>query len=296
MSVRHAHLRVGLWRRAPLRAAFSLLELVIALGVIITLAALFIGISRAVLQSAERRELDAVFTQLYAALDAWQQANGREMSFQRRVDPLDGALVPTLDAAGSATNPQMGGLCYEGMPSADIFEEHPSVFPPNSSLRYIIVVFVDRLAQVEESRELLSRIRPDYLRTVLRNPQNGVVLDGLPNNWGQPVGSNPNGLPRANDLTSVLKEVVDPWGNRLGVVFPGRPLCRGELFACQGIQDTSTQQVDPRTIDCTDGSVRTRDERELGSCRNRRPYFVSSGPDGRFGNGDDIFSYEPLRP
>ncbi|MBU3729805.1 MAG: type II secretion system protein, partial [Phycisphaerales bacterium] len=51
---------------SAMRRAFSLLELVIVLGVIITLAALFLGISRAVLQSAERRELDAVYTQLYA--------------------------------------------------------------------------------------------------------------------------------------------------------------------------------------------------------------------------------------
>lgn len=260
---------------SAMRRAFSLLELVIALGVIITLAALFIGISRAVLQSAERRELDAVYTQLYAALDAWQQANGRELTFQRRVDPLSGAAVPTLDAAPTP------GICFEGMPSADLFEE-------NFNGRYIIVLFMDRLAQVEESRELLSRIKPDYLRPVLRNPLNNVPLDPLPGNWnGVASNANPNGMPAATAAASVLKEVVDPWGNRLGVVFPGRPLCRGEIELCaQG--NTS--------LDCADGSVRTRDEFFLGSCRNRRPYFISSGPDGRFGNGDDIFSYEPLRP
>lgn len=260
---------------SAMRRAFSLLELVIALGVIITLAALFLGISRAVLQSAERRELDTVFTQLYAALDAWQQANGREMTFQRRVDPISGASVPTLDSAPTP------GICFEGMQAADLFEE-------NFNGRYIIVLFMDRLAQVEESRELLSRIRPDYLRPVLRNPLNNQPLDALPGNWsGLPNNANPNGMPAATAATSVLKEVVDPWGNRLSVVFPGRPLCRGELQQCaQGIT----------TLDCADGSVRTRDEFFLGSCRNRRPYFISSGPDGRFGNGDDIFSYEPLKP
>ena len=273
---------------SAMRRAFSLLELVIVLGVIITLAALFLGISRAVLQSAERRELDAVYTQLYAALDAWQQATGREMTFQRRVDPLSGAVAATLDSDPVA------GICFEGMPSADLFEEHPSTFPPNSSIRYIIVLLMDRLAQVEESREILSRIRPEYLRPVLRNPQGGLPLDGLPNNWqGAPSATNPNGMPRVNDTNSVLKEVVDPWGNRLGVVFPGRQLCRGELLVCQGQQTVP----DPRTLDCEDGSVRCRDEVALGSCRNRRPFFVSSGPDGRFGNGDDIYSYEPiLRP
>jgi type II secretory pathway pseudopilin PulG len=275
MSVRHAHLRVGLWRRAPLRAAFSLLELVIALGVIITLAALFIGISRAVLQSAERRELDAVYTQLYAALDAWQQANGRELTFQRRLNPTNaGGLNDALDRN---PDPQ---FCFEGMPSADLFEE-------NFDGRYIIVLLMDRMAQVEESRELLSRIKPDYLRPVLRNPINSQPLDPLPGNWtGVASNANPNGMPAANAAASVLKEVVDPWGNRLGVVFPGRPLCRGELQRCA--------TGDP-AYDCADGSVRTRDEHFLGSCRNRRPYFISSGPDGRFGNGDDILSYEPLR-
>ncbi len=258
-----------------MRRAFSLLELVIALGVIITLAALFVGISRAVLQSAERRELDGVFTQLYAALDAWQQSNGRELTFQRRVDPVNGAAAPTLDALPTP------GICFEGMPAADLFEE-------NFNGRYIIVLFMDRLAQVEESRELLSRIKPDYLRPVLRNPLSNQPLDPLPGNWnGTASNTNPNGMPAATAATSVLKEVVDPWGNRLGVVFPGRPLCRGELQQCA---------AGNLQLDCADGSVRTRDEFFLGSCRNRRPYFISSGPDGRFGNGDDIFSYEPLKP
>jgi len=259
-----------------MRRAFSLLELVIALGVIITLAALFLGISRAVLQSAERRELDAVFTQLYAALDAWQQANGREMTFQRTLNPTAaGGVNAALDRNPDPT------LCFEGMPSADLFEE-------SIDGRYIIVLLMDRMAQVEESRELLSRIRPDYLRPVLRNPLNNQPLDPLPANWtGAATNANPNGMPSPTAATSVLKEVVDPWGNRLSVVFPGRPLCRGELALCA----SGNAQ-----FDCADGSVRTRDEFFLGSCRNRRPYFVSSGPDGRFGNGDDIFSYEPLKP
>lgn len=264
-------------RRIRLRArvAFSLLELVIALGVIITLAALFLGISRAVLQSSERRELDAVFTQLYAALDAWQQSNGREMTFQRRVDPVTGAAALTLDSAPTP------GVCFEGMPSADLFEE-------TFEGRYIIVLLMDRLTQVEESRELLSRIKPDYLRPVLRNPLSNQPLVALPGNWnGAASNTNPNGMPAVTAAASVLKEVVDPWGNRLSVVFPGRPLCRGELQQCAA---GSTQ------LDCADGSVRTRDEFFLGSCRNRRPYFVSSGPDGRAGNADDIFSYEPLKP
>ena len=150
-----------------MRRAFSLLELVIALGVIITLAALFLGISRAVLQSAERRDLDAVYTQLYAAFDAWQQANGREMTFQRRLNPTNaGGINAALDL-----NPDPA-VCFEGMPSADLVEE-------NFNGRYIIVLFMDRLAQVEESRELLSKIRPDYLRPVLRNPLNNQPLDAL---------------------------------------------------------------------------------------------------------------------
>lgn len=271
-QARRAAGRRQAWR---VRRAFSLLELVIALGVIITLAALFLGISRAVLGASERRELDAVFTQLYAALDAWQQANGREITFQRRVDPFTAAAAPTLDASPTP------GICFEGMPSADLFEE-------NFNGRYIIVLLCDRLAQVEESRELLSRIRPDYLRPVLRNPINSQPLDALPGNWtGAATATNPNGMPQPTSAASVLKEIVDPWGNRIGVVFPGRPLCRGELAQCaQGATN----------IDCADGSVRTRDETSLGSCRNRRPYFISTGPDGRFGGGDDIFSYEPLKP
>ncbi len=80
--------------------------------------------------------------------------------------------------------------------------------------------------------------------------------------------------------------VIDPWGNPLGIVFPGKYFAdvfpSGDMFA----EDSSG-----------DLTVRDQVEDGLGSCINQMPYFVSAGPDGlwgyRFQAGDGPISSDP---
>jgi hypothetical protein len=99
------------------------------------------------------------------------------------------------------------------------------------------------------------------------------------------------------------KLVVDSWGTPIGVVFPGRNYYEADQDSSQypAAQDSSGDQT-----------VRDQAEDGLGSCINERPYFVSAGPDRKWGyrfqsnstnsssdnalwiaSTDNIYSYKP---
>ncbi len=84
--------------------------------------------------------------------------------------------------------------------------------------------------------------------------------------------------------------LVDSWGERVTVIFPG-------------VKDTLVPPAD------LDGTVRTADENTLGIATSQQVCFVSAGPDGKFGDlsqdqdsveytqtQDNVYSYEVLRP
>ena len=115
------------------------------------------------------------------------------------------------------------------------------------------VTLVEVLSDGESSKDVLSKIETDL-----------VIKDALG-----------------------MMFIIDPWGNPLGVVFPGKYFIDvfpsgNNMFA----QDSS-------------GDLTVRDDVEdgLGSCINQRPYFVSAGPDGlwgyRFQAGDGPISSDP---
>ncbi len=100
------------------------------------------------------------------------------------------------------------------------------------------------------------------------------------------------------------KLAVDSWGTPIGVVFPGRNFYDAD-------QDES--QLVFAQDECGDLTVRDQAEDALGSCINERPYFVSAGPDRKWGyrfqsnsansepenelwvaSTDNIYSYKPF--
>ncbi len=240
-----------------IRRAFTVLELVVVIGIILILMALALSVTSAVLASNDRRTTETTFKLLEQAMESWQAQMGREMSYGRRAVPAGGGGPP--DYTGTTPN-----VAY------DIYEL-------NATSAYIICILLEQLAAPgSESADILAKIPGSALRFV---PMNGATVLGepLPATWL------PNRMP-ANAL-GLIRELVDPWGRRISSCFPGRAATKAEL-------------ANPTIYtDANDGSVRTIDEQTIGVCRNRRPYFVSCGPDGDFNTAEDnIYSYEPLPP
>ena len=260
-------------KRTTRRRAFTLLELVIVIGIILILMGLALAVSSSVLASNDRRTMENTFKMLDQALDSWQSQMGRELSFGRRVVPGGGTSVPdfTLGTNGPSA-------------SYDIYEE-------NFATSYAICVVLEKLSASPDAMDVLSRIPGTSLRSV---PVNGLTIVGepVPANWAMATAqTDPNQMPSVTAANpNALREIIDPWGRRISVAFAGRRATKAEL--------SSTATSSP-PIDVEDGSVRTGDEQLLGVCRNRRMYFISSGPDGEIGdtaNGtsaDNIYSYQP---
>ncbi|MSR68726.1 MAG: prepilin-type N-terminal cleavage/methylation domain-containing protein, partial [Phycisphaerales bacterium] len=66
-------------KRTTRRRAFTLLELVIVIGIILILMGLALAVSSSVLASNDRRTMENTFKMLDQALDSWQSQMGREL-------------------------------------------------------------------------------------------------------------------------------------------------------------------------------------------------------------------------
>ncbi|MBM4113745.1 MAG: prepilin-type N-terminal cleavage/methylation domain-containing protein [Phycisphaerae bacterium] len=220
--------------RAP--GAFTLLELLITIGIIALLAGIVLAVGSAVLRGAEARQMEAAFRALDEAVGEFERARGQKITYQRIGDP-----------AGSYD-------CVEISNPPGAY----SIVHLLNGRNWAANDFRPLIAGNERSLEILKRIDTDLLRRDASTfPPAGNGLNAVP-------------TPRI--------ELVDPWGNRVAVIFPGRPKNPGELGDA-------------------DGTVRTSDENQLGACRDGRIGFVSAGPDGNFGTREDnIFSYELVYP
>ena len=87
-------------------------------------------------------------------------------------------------------------------------------------------------------------------------------------------------LQEEDDNGELVMSLVDPWGQRICLIHPGR------------LPDPDNYSGE--TVGDIDGTVRTTHENEFGIAMNRALLFLSAGPDGKFGNLDpDSSDYDP---
>ena len=263
------------------RRGFTVLELVIVIGVILILMTLSLTVTSVVLNSMDRRSMNNTFVLLQQAIKEYEYETESDFSFGRiAVPPPVAPLLPDYELQGR--DPYGPGTTFPA--KFVIYEE-------TSTGTYAICVVLERLISHSSSAEIISKIPGNTFRNVPVTPQDDLI-EALPSNWDQiddvnrmPVGTLPPKWGR-------IREICDPWNRRIAVIFPGR-------------EATSIERNDLSKIDVQDSSVRTQDEHLFGICRNRQICFVSAGPDGEFGrqNGsdteiektyDNIYSYELL--
>jgi type II secretory pathway pseudopilin PulG len=256
--------------------AFTLIELVIVIGVIIVLLGLTIGVARIVQGQSEVRETQNTLTILDSALNEWASVSDRSLSWGRDNVPLDAVY--------------------------DVHAETTEVFTVSEVL--------DAIGKPENVRVIIARINQDFVRTY----ESGEAYEWLSasertqmnQHWGlnhPPTSFNsPVSAPAA--LGPSLT-VLDAWGKPIRAVHPGRVFNALAQHPYGPVTDVGV--ADP------DGTVRTAFEDRYGVAQGRKVYFVSAGPDGQFGNlhltvgqssltpaqqtdvnaaGDNVYSYE----
>ena len=231
-------------------SGFTLLEIMVAIGIIALLAAITIGLSNSIMRKAEERQTMDTIRLLQLALREWEIAKGTNMTFEdfHYVDNCEGCYFDVYNdfILGSPTFGLAGvdnGTMLEAMKERNV--------------KTVVVI-----KQIESSDNILLEITSDY-------------FDGL--------------------------KVIDSWGTPIGVIFPGQYYAEtGLLFFAED--------------ESGDLTIRDQAEDGLGSCINKRPIFVSAGPDRLWGycfqaNGgpgtdevakelwnaskDNLYSYEP---
>lgn len=248
--------------RARRSRGFTLLEILIVIGVIITLMTLVLGVGSALLRNAEKSQVESSMAIMESALNEYEAQMGRQMTFN---GAWNGGGTAQFFPAGASD------------PVFDIRD--PGVPPaPNNGTnsarmwaaraRGAGVFAVNLLRQYESIRPILAGMSPSLLRAEPNTP------DYPARNIGGTGATlyTPSAKVAAGARDSTRSEFVDTWGNRIAFVFPGRAFRYG---------------IDTGLPDA-DGSVRTPYENVFGVCTNRRIGLVSSGADGLFGIAGEI--------
>jgi type II secretory pathway pseudopilin PulG len=168
------------------RAAFTLVELVVVIGLIILLAALTLTVSVAVVEGSEVRQTEQVLRLLDTSLQEWRSVTDRQVSW------------------GSNGTP--AGAAY------DMQEATTPVF--------LITELLNTIARASQAREIVARIDPNLVHTYEAGEYPvWINTSGLKSEmdamWATGI-TQPDGRP------SLGLAVIDVWDQPIWVVHPGR--------------------------------------------------------------------------
>ncbi len=151
---------------------FSLLELVVVMGIILVLIGLVLAVSGALTAGAEKRALEQSFGILDTAVQEWQQEMGREMTFRRTV-PVTGFTTDpvTLDHDQNPNTPMIT-LAWD-------LQEVATAQADTQSR-----TFLDVLMYSERPREILANL-PEKL--LVKLPGATATQSELVDPWGKPI-------------------------------------------------------------------------------------------------------------
>jgi len=240
--------------------AFTLIEIMVVISIILVLASLVLGVGSALLRRAERSQVESAMTIMESAFTEWEGQTGRPMTYN---GAFSAAMVEQWPSA--ATTGEIFDVRDPGAPP-----QPPPPQPADSASELLCrraggvgVFTVNLLLQVEAIRVMLAGISPSLLRPEANSSTYPAanITSGTPPTRYEPSAKSSAGA------RSSRTEFVDTWGNRIVFLFPGRAYRFGPD---SGLPDS-------------DGTVRTPFENVLGVCTNRRICLVSSGPDGLFG-------------
>jgi type II secretory pathway pseudopilin PulG len=144
--------------RGAVRRAFSLVELMIAVGLIVLLVALVFAVGTMLLSQSEARQTRSALELMDTAVGEWEASTGRSFTYGTNGQPAPsiGQPIPRYDFQESVTDANM----------------------------IVEVLKPDFLGGSEAAKTILAKIDPTLLRT---RPSTNPPLTELLDAWGTPI-------------------------------------------------------------------------------------------------------------
>jgi len=175
---------------------FTLVELLVVIGIIAILASMVLAVSGGVLATSERKQVEDTFTLLNKAIQELELTRGQELVFSRKKNVNDNTP--------------------DELKFFDIVEYRSS--DPTKQTAYIMPKLLALLRSNDRSREFINKINPDFLKRI-NNPSLPLYpnenLD-LVDPWGNRISVIPCGRPATErEMRSAYRTVGSVKGDPL---------------------------------------------------------------------------------
>ncbi len=278
------------------RQAFTLLELLIVIGIIAALVAVTTLVGSAVLDTGKKHATQGVLQTLDEALAAYIDQKGAnppalvEIPASRMVTPL-----PGMSDSDSAFFPAIDGRGREN--TSD------ELYPVNS-----VALFIESVRVVPETQTLMNSINPRYIKNYSPSeeyfPQLLTVFDA----WGNPIRYV---HPKFDGIVEKDQRPLGEAGDPVNIVNPRKP-----FFVAGALPENATTVVRMkfvrrnRLIDedfgddgLSGGGLNQQSladfelvpDSDGGITTGNRPYFYSAGPDGNPATLEDNVYLTPVQ-
>jgi prepilin-type N-terminal cleavage/methylation domain-containing protein len=243
--------------RSPSRPAFTLIELLIVIGIITILISVAVVVGQKVTSSGKQRVTEGLIKTLDMSLSEYIHARG-QIPPAYVPDPRDPAYaVPVADV--HITN---------------LVPPDPTDLPP--FVNNTVGLYLIQCRAVPEADAVLRQIEPRYVRMYDPDKQTGATSV-------------------AQNKRPALLTVFDGWGRPIRYVHPAftgiiPDMTDPAQLATTPLQKTSTITQIRRTGKVAQNAAVPPDA-DAGVPLNNRPYFYSMGADGKAG-----YEYEPNPP
>ncbi len=267
------------------KKGFTLLELLIVIGIIVILASLVLAVSSSVARASEERATRNTLQVLDLATEEFERTVDRRATYRSAIvtggiaaDPISvpgsSPAIPykyDIDSAAGAPPAGSGVPVWTSLPQP--YSSVTAGLPAYSSLPFRrTALLIAAMAETPSVAPILQKL-----------PE--AIFRGIKQSATSPI-------------PTAVRHAVDAWDTPIIAVFPGREATAAEVLANNPniVDKDGTVKCDSEWGSAASGGMQL-------SCKDRRILWVSAGNDSRFHDvpvgttykpsSDNLYSYEP---